>query len=119
MKKTGEGYSAAKNFGNERAKYDWILSLDADEVLSPELAKEVHDIFERNDLDLDDLGFRFSIIIAVSGSSMDGGSRRIILDFSIKAKFFGIKMQCTKDWKDLTTSRSSQRNLMVMSIITR
>ena len=34
--------------------------MDADEVLSPELAKEVHDIFERNDLDLD--GFRLPFL---------------------------------------------------------
>ncbi len=32
-----EGYSAAKNYGNSQAAYPWILSLDADEALSPEL----------------------------------------------------------------------------------
>ncbi len=32
-----EGYSATKNFANEQAKHDWILSLDADEALSDEL----------------------------------------------------------------------------------
>lgn len=31
------GYSGTKNFGNEQAKYDWILSMDADEVVSEEL----------------------------------------------------------------------------------
>ncbi|MGB0885789.1 MAG: glycosyltransferase family 2 protein [Chitinophagales bacterium] len=30
------GYSAQKNFGNEQSKNDWILSLDADEILSKE-----------------------------------------------------------------------------------
>ena len=34
-----EGYSKTKNFGNQQAKYDWILSIDADEVLSDELIK--------------------------------------------------------------------------------
>lgn len=31
------GYSATKNLGNKMARYDWILSIDADEVLSDEL----------------------------------------------------------------------------------
>jgi len=31
------GFSATKNFGHSQAKYDWILSIDADEVLSDEL----------------------------------------------------------------------------------
>ena len=32
-----EGYSATKNFATSQARYDWILSLDADEALSEEL----------------------------------------------------------------------------------
>ncbi len=32
-----EGYSRTKNFGNQSAQYDFILSIDADEVLSPRL----------------------------------------------------------------------------------
>lgn len=32
-----QGYSAAKNYGNEMAQYDYILSIDADEELSVEL----------------------------------------------------------------------------------
>lgn len=32
-----EGYSAQKNFAATQARQDWILSLDADEALSPEL----------------------------------------------------------------------------------
>jgi glycosyltransferase involved in cell wall biosynthesis len=32
------GYSEQKNFGNDVARYDWILSLDADERVSSELA---------------------------------------------------------------------------------
>lgn len=35
------GYAATKNFANEVAKYDWILSLDADEVLSEELKNSI------------------------------------------------------------------------------
>lgn len=36
-----QGYGATKNFGHMKAKYDWILSIDADEVLSNELIKEI------------------------------------------------------------------------------
>ncbi len=32
-----EGYSKTKNFGNQQVKNEWILSLDADEVISDEL----------------------------------------------------------------------------------
>ncbi|MBP7863962.1 glycosyltransferase family 2 protein [bacterium] len=35
------GYSAQKNFALELAACDWVLSLDADEVLTPELQKEI------------------------------------------------------------------------------
>ena len=36
-----EGYAAQKNFVASQAQYDWVLSLDADEALSPELAAEI------------------------------------------------------------------------------
>lgn len=36
-----QGYTRSKNIGNERACYDHILSLDADEALSPELAAAI------------------------------------------------------------------------------
>jgi len=36
-----EGYSRQKNFAAEKATHDWILSLDADEQLSIELANEI------------------------------------------------------------------------------
>ena len=35
------GYSDTKNFGNSRAKYDWILSIDADETITEELSKSI------------------------------------------------------------------------------
>ena len=38
------GYGATKNLGNRAAKYDWILSLDADEALSEELADSIQAI---------------------------------------------------------------------------
>jgi glycosyltransferase involved in cell wall biosynthesis len=35
------GYAAQKNFGIEQARGEWILSLDADEILSAELRAEI------------------------------------------------------------------------------
>ncbi len=35
------GYAAQKNFADDHARNDWILSIDADEALSPELAAEI------------------------------------------------------------------------------
>src|SRR5687768_5013489 len=36
-----ESYSRQKNFAAEHASHDWILSIDADERLSAELADEI------------------------------------------------------------------------------
>lgn len=41
LKQTWLGYGPQKNFGNKQAKYDWILSIDADEVLSDKLVGEL------------------------------------------------------------------------------
>ena len=37
-------YSSQKNYANSLAKFDYVLSLDADECLSPELAKSISEI---------------------------------------------------------------------------
>lgn len=36
-----EGYVAQKNFACSKASHDWVLSIDADEELSPDLAEEI------------------------------------------------------------------------------
>ncbi len=41
------GYGEQKNFASNKAKHDWILSLDADEALSPELIKSISE-FKNN-----------------------------------------------------------------------
>ena len=41
------GYSAQKNFAAEQAAHDWILSIDADERVTPVLAREIRAILER------------------------------------------------------------------------
>ncbi len=35
------GYTKQKNFANQHASHDWVLSLDADEALSPGLVREI------------------------------------------------------------------------------
>ena len=47
-----EGYGQQKNFAQSRATHDWILNLDADEAVSPELAAEIRILLSRDDRDL-------------------------------------------------------------------
>jgi len=42
-----KGYSETKNIGNEHAAHDWILSLDADEEMNPELRSAIESIFSK------------------------------------------------------------------------
>jgi glycosyltransferase involved in cell wall biosynthesis len=51
-----EGYAKTKNYGNSIAKFDWILSLDADEALSEELADSITKAKVSNDINF----YRFS-----------------------------------------------------------
>jgi glycosyltransferase involved in cell wall biosynthesis len=41
------GYSAQKNFAADQATHDWVLSMDADERVSPALAAEIRTILEQ------------------------------------------------------------------------
>ncbi|MBS1959080.1 MAG: glycosyltransferase family 2 protein [Bdellovibrionales bacterium] len=41
------GYGAQKNFAQDQASYDWVLSLDADEKITPDLAGEIVGIFKQ------------------------------------------------------------------------
>jgi len=41
---TWEGYGANKNKGIARAKYNWILSIDADEIADAELINALHEL---------------------------------------------------------------------------
>lgn len=43
------GYGPQKKYATEQAQFDWILSLDADETLSPELAEELLQSFSNLD----------------------------------------------------------------------
>jgi glycosyltransferase involved in cell wall biosynthesis len=41
-----EGYGPQKRFAEEQCRHDWVLNLDADEVVPPELAAEIRALFE-------------------------------------------------------------------------
>lgn len=43
-----KGYSATKNIGNGLAKYNWILSIDSDEVLSEQLIASIEELAPQN-----------------------------------------------------------------------
>lgn len=43
-----EGYGAQKNYATGLAAHDWVLSLDADERVSPELAAEIDSVLRRS-----------------------------------------------------------------------
>jgi glycosyltransferase involved in cell wall biosynthesis len=45
------GYAGAKNFALDNATFDWILWLDADERVTPELASEIKSIVHNNAYD--------------------------------------------------------------------
>ena len=39
-----QGYSKNKNYGNSRCQHDWVLSIDADEILSDELIATINQL---------------------------------------------------------------------------
>lgn len=47
VQRAWEGYSGSKNYANSLSSYDYILSIDADEVLSAELITSINN-FKRN-----------------------------------------------------------------------
>jgi glycosyltransferase involved in cell wall biosynthesis len=46
--KAFDGYGSQKNFATEQASNDWILSLDDDEILTPELQQEIQNLNLQN-----------------------------------------------------------------------
>jgi glycosyltransferase involved in cell wall biosynthesis len=58
FKKSWDGYGANKNKGIAVAKYDWILSIDADEVPDGELITAIHQLDYVNPAVVYDIRFR-------------------------------------------------------------
>ena len=48
-----DGYGSQKNRAIEKATNNWILALDADERVTPELADEIQDLFRKGDPPMD------------------------------------------------------------------
>ncbi|NNF35887.1 MAG: glycosyltransferase family 2 protein [Saprospiraceae bacterium] len=42
------GYGGNKNFGNQQAKNDWIISIDGDEIISPALIDTINQLIPEN-----------------------------------------------------------------------
>jgi len=59
----------SKNYGFSKASGDWILSLDADERVSPELAKEISEILTNNEI----VGYWFPRKNIVFGKALEHG----------------------------------------------
>ncbi len=55
------GYGEQKVFGEKQCRNKWILNIDADEEVSPELAEEIAQIFAQNKLE-NFYGFRVRIV---------------------------------------------------------
>ncbi|MGI9407902.1 MAG: glycosyltransferase family 2 protein, partial [Hyphomicrobiaceae bacterium] len=53
-----DGYGPQKRFSEECAEHDWILNLDADEVLTPELCAEIEMLFAEGEPELPAYRFR-------------------------------------------------------------
>ena len=56
-----KGYGWQKIFGENQCRNNWILNIDADEEVSPELSKEIKEIFSQKIAD-DIAGFRVKIV---------------------------------------------------------
>lgn len=56
------GNGGQKRVGEERCSYDWLLDVDADEVVTPELSREITDLFRDGEPQY--RMYRFSIITA-------------------------------------------------------
>jgi len=76
-----------KNFGFSKATGDWILSLDADERITPELTNEISQVA---------IGFPEKISFLASGFKATCGGRTISSSYSKKVKENSGKMTFTK-----------------------
>ena len=66
-----DGYGTQKQFAVEQASHEWILSLDADEVLTPAIVAEIREQLSRTDLAV--AGFEIPIVLNYMGRKMKYG----------------------------------------------
>ncbi len=63
------GYAAQKNFAMQQAQSDWVLSLDADEVITPDLAQEIKQTLENPTCD----GYKIPRILHIGDRAFTHG----------------------------------------------
>jgi glycosyltransferase involved in cell wall biosynthesis len=66
------GYAEQKNLAIDLASGEWILSLDADEVLTPALVSEIGELMKRGVPD-DIVGFKIPRVLFIGESPVPGG----------------------------------------------
>lgn len=66
------GYSAQKNFALEQAKCEWILSLDADEIVTADLADEIKSVLSNSRINECD-GFKIARLMHVGDRALCHG----------------------------------------------
>jgi glycosyltransferase involved in cell wall biosynthesis len=66
-----DGYGPQKNFAIDKAKNDWVFSLDSDEVLTHELKKEINQVLNQNPPDV--TGFLVPLTLYFLGKPMRFG----------------------------------------------
>lgn len=64
------GYGVQKQRALEKASCDWVLAIDADEALSPQLQDEIRDMLARN---VEEVGFYLPWAVTIFGKRLDHG----------------------------------------------
>ena len=67
--RTLDRFGRQKQFAIEQASGDWILVLDADELVTPELADEIRTVLERDDPEID--GYKLRRLTWLFGQRVD------------------------------------------------
>lgn len=61
------GYGPQKRFAEEQCRHPWLLNIDADEVVPPDLAAEIAGLFARGEPDADAFAIRIAEIFPGEG----------------------------------------------------
>jgi len=64
------GYGPQKRFAEDQCKHNWVLNLDADEVMTSDLIAEIRDLFSLGEPPLD--GYSFPIVEVFPGETIPG-----------------------------------------------
>ncbi|OGM74688.1 hypothetical protein A2382_01150 [Candidatus Woesebacteria bacterium RIFOXYB1_FULL_38_16] len=68
-RKLGGDFSGQRNFALRQARHDWVLFVDADEIVSDELKREIIKVYAKTRLD----GFYIKRIMVFNGKVLCGG----------------------------------------------